>query len=198
MEKQLHQKLKEVKNKIVANSKDAHFAESLISELVGLQKQTDIEPTEVIIPLADIEKSYDFETTKLSKTRTGKFVFEAKGGMYTIVEMRMRSLYELCEHIFEYLENPSDDKELDDMEGALRDATLYSLQTPILCSLDQRMLYEVTTKMIESFSEYATGIASQDLKPETEEDIKANNEFIDSAKAVGEIVNTPIPDIDNS
>lgn len=198
MEKQLQEKLQEVKNKIIANSKDAHFAKSLIDALVALQKQASIEPTEIFIPTADIEKSYDFETTKLSKTRTGQFIFEAKGGMYTVVEMRMRSLYELCEHIVEYLDNPSNDTELNDMESSLRDATLYSFQTPILCSLDQRMLYEVIAKMIESFNEYATELVTQDLKPETEKDIKDNIEFDNSMKAVNEIINAPIPDTDNS
>ena len=42
MDAQLQQKLKEVKAKIKTNSKDAHFAEALIDELVGLQKQADI------------------------------------------------------------------------------------------------------------------------------------------------------------
>ena len=35
MEEQLQQKLKEVKAKIKTNSKDAHFADALIDELVG-------------------------------------------------------------------------------------------------------------------------------------------------------------------
>ena len=45
MEEQIQLKLKEVKNKIVTNSKDVHFANSLIEELVSLQKQADVVPT---------------------------------------------------------------------------------------------------------------------------------------------------------
>lgn len=196
MEEQLKSKLKECKAKIVANSKDAHFANALIDELIGLQKQADIEPTEIHIALSDVEKSYDFDSVKLSKTKTGKYIFEAKGGMWTIVDMRMQSLYGACEHICEYLDSPSEDKETDELEQSLRDAMMYAFQTPILCSLDQRMLYDLMAKMLETFNAYATELMPKEPATETEADIKANIEFEQERKAVEELVNAPIPEID--
>lgn len=195
-EQQLQEKLKEVKAKIKANSKDAHFADALISELVSLQKQADIEPTEIFIPVADVEKSHDFGPAKLSKVKGGKYIFEAKGGMWTIVDIRMQSLYGVCEHIFENYENPNEDKEIQEMEESLRNAMIYSFQTPILCSLDQQMLFEVMAQAIKSFNEYAVRIMPQTATPETEEDVKKNIEFDSVQKAIEAAVNAPIPDVD--
>lgn len=196
MEEQLQSKLKEAKAKIVANSKDAHFAKSLIDELVGLQKQADIEPTEIHIALSDVEKSYDFDAVKLTKTKVGKFIFEAKGGMWTIVDMRMQALYGALQHICDYLDNPTTDKDADALEQTFRDATMYAFQTPILCSLDQRMLYDVIAKMLESFREYSEELMPKQATPETEDDIKANIELENQSKAFLDMANAPIPDIE--
>lgn len=195
-EQQLQEKLKEVKAKIVANSKDAHFANGLIDELIGLQKQADIEPTEIHIAISDVEKSYDFDAVKLTKTKVGKFIFEAKGGMWTIVDMRMQSLYGACEHICEYLDNPSNDKDTDTLEQTFRDAMMYAFQTPILCSLDQRMLYDMMSQMLESFREYAEELTPKEATPETEEDIKANIDFERSGEVLEDIINTHVPNVE--
>lgn len=193
-EQQLQEKLREAKAKIVSNSKDAHFAQSLIEELVGLQKQADIEPTEIFIPLTDIEKSYDLGAVKISKVKSGKYIFEAKGGMWTIVDMRMKGLYGSCEYLCGHLDHPSEDDEQRALNQTLCEAMLYAFQAPIFCALDQRILLEVTTKLVALFGQLAEELMPKIATPETEEDVKKNIAFENVNKAVDKIVNTPIPD----
>lgn len=184
MEEQIQQKLKEVKSKIISNSKDAHFATSLIDELVGLQKQADVIPTEVFIPVSDIEKTHDFGATKLSKTINGKFVFEAKGGLYTIVDMRLQSLYTLCQSIFESIDNPPEDEVLKDISKDYATAISYIFQAPIFCSLDDNVLFDVATTLLQSFQKNVQSVLEKDLQPETEADIEANIAFDNAAKVL--------------
>lgn len=197
MSEQLQEKLKKVKAEIISNSKDAHFAQSLIDELMNLQSQASVETTEIYIRSADIVKAHDFGPTKLSKLRNGKFLFEAKGGLHTVVDMRMMPLYTTCSHIFDYIDNPSEDNDVDEMEQALRDATIYAFQAPILCSLDQGILYDVIAAMVRSFRERAERIianASSSVKPETEADVESNIAFEHFSSAIETITDASIND----
>lgn len=184
MEEQIQQKLKEVKNKIVTNSKDAHFANSLIEELVSLQKQADVVPTEIFIPVSDIEKSHDFGATKLSKTVNGKFIFEAKGGLYTIVDIRLQSLYTLCQSIFDAMNNPPEDETLRDISKDYATAVSYIFQAPIFCSLNDNVLLDVATALLQSFQKNVQSVLAKDLQPEKESDVAANIVLDNAAKVL--------------
>lgn len=92
-EQQLQEKLKAVKAKIVANSKDAHFAESLIDELVSLQKQADIEPVELIVPCAEVERKHQIDdVTSLTKTLRG-YLYKHGETSYVYVPFGPNQLY---------------------------------------------------------------------------------------------------------
>ena len=103
MDAQLQQKLKEVKAKIKTNSKDAHFAEALIEELVGLQKQADIEPVELIVPSAEVEHTYQIDdVTTLIKTAKG-YLYKHGNLSYIWVPFGLNTLWKTLNELDEIL-----------------------------------------------------------------------------------------------
>ena len=56
--KVLKERFNEVRNQILANSKDAHWAKNAIDELVSLKGQIEHEPTIVYLPVKDVEKKF--------------------------------------------------------------------------------------------------------------------------------------------
>lgn len=191
-EPQLQEKLKAVKAKIVANSKDAHFAESLIDELVGLQKQADIEPVELIMPCAEVERKHQIDdVTSLTKTLRG-YLYKHGETSYVYVPFGPNQLYNAMVDFDALLSKPERTEEED-----------------LLISMIQRMLQWHTVAFcdVESLVDSATASAKilngiierytpSEATPETEADIKANAEFEQERKAVDELVNAPIPDIE--
>ena len=80
----LKQKLEETKAKIKSNSKDAHFADSLISDLLSIKGQLEHEPTLVHIAEVDIVSRFDGAHFEMCVTKDGTAVYRTRGG-YTIV-----------------------------------------------------------------------------------------------------------------
>lgn len=77
---ELKKKLDEVKAQIKANSKDTHFADTLISELLSLKGQIDVEPLEFYVKSKDVIKTFDGESFELSYSSDGAWYREK--GMY--------------------------------------------------------------------------------------------------------------------
>lgn len=188
-EQQLQEKLKEVKAKIKANSKDAHFAEALIDELVGLQKQADIEPVELIVPCAEVEQTYRIDdVTTLVKTPKG-YLYKYGNLTYVWIPFGLNTLWQRINEFSEYLVKEERTEEED-----------------IMISMVNRMLQWHTVAFLDPDSLIDSAIASakilndavkrgQDMvkTKETQEDIKANIEFDDARKALEEIADAPIP-----
>lgn len=191
MEKELNKKLSDARAKIIANSKDAHFAEKLIEEFVSLQRQKDVETVELIVPTAEVIGERDMDSIRLVKTQRG-FLFEAKGGMSTFVHLRMTSLYEALDALYGLLEK----KELDENEEAFVNASFYILQAPIFCSLDQSLLYGVAANMLNLFNEYTSAVLDSMPKSETKEDIEKNIEWEKDNAVAEQLVNAQIPPMD--
>lgn len=188
MEKELEKKISDVKAKIMANSKDARFADKLIADFVSLQRQKDVEAVELVVPVSEVTGERDLGSIRLVKTHRG-FLFEAKGGMSTFVHLRMTSLYEALDALYGLLGKESHTEE----EDAFINAFLYILQTPIFCSLDQSVLYGVAANILSLFNEYASSVMDSMPKPEAKEDIEKNIAWERDNAAVSQIAASQVP-----
>lgn len=190
--KPIAERIEELKKQIAATS-DKHQVQKLLDTLLTLQRQADIEPVELIVPVKEVKESIDFGACKISRTIRG-FLFEAKGGLYTFVESRMQSIYTMLDSLFQLhnKENKTDDEK--NMYNLFRDAVLYIFQAPIFASINEKMLFEISTDMLRHFNEYYDENYTN-AKPhdETEEDIKANNEFENVNEAIQTLVDSPLP-----
>lgn len=182
----LKTKLDEVKAKIKVNSKDAHFADMLIDELLSLKGQLGIEPTLVHIPTADVVKSLKGNTFEMSLTKQGDAVYHVYGG-YTIVADGAR-MHSLAKTIADYIENQDLAKDLDEKERELYEldlsATAYILNIPMLAFCDQDLKVDLASRIIQWLRESYEKALSKPLQEETPQ---ADAVFEDAAKALGDL-----------
>ncbi len=192
MEQQLQEKLKEVKAKIVANSKDSHFAKALIDEFVGLQKQADIEPVELIVPCADVEQTYQIDdVTTLVKTPKG-YLYKYGNTFYTYIPFGLNEFF----YSFVGYEKMLSKESLSDDEQLTVQALNRAMQWPVTATLDEVTFWDTANASLKIMLEAHKRWSDKINPKETQEDIKANTEFEQNEKALDELVNAPIPDID--
>lgn len=182
----LKTKLDEVKAKIKVNSKDAHFADMLVEELLSLKGQLGIEPTLVHIPTADIVSSLKGKTFEMSVTKHGDAIYHVYGG-YTIVAdgARMKSL---AHAIADYVVNDDLAKNLDDSEREMYEldmsATAHVLNIPMMAFADRDLKFELASKIINWMRSKYDEALEQPLQDETPEQ---NATFEAATKALEEV-----------
>lgn len=191
-EQQLQEKLKEVKAKIKANSKDAHFADALIEELVGLQKQADIEPVELIVPCAEVEQTYQIDdATTLVKTPKG-YLYKHGNLTYIWIPFGLNTLWRTMNDLAELLGKSERTEEEEIMISMVN----RMLQWHTVAFTDAESLIDSAQASIKILNDAMERCKGRISPKETQEDIKANTEFAEASKAVEDIANEPIPDID--
>ena len=184
--------LEKLKSQIISNSKDAHFAEKLIADILREQKFQDERNKLLDIPLSEIKAERDFGACKVYRTIRG-YAFEAKGGMITFVEHRMartcamfNSLFALCDEA-----EKIEDKESDTYKAyeAFNTAFQYIMQTPLFASLDEQSMFKIATSILQVFNEFAeANYTNAEVHEETEQDIKDNAELDNFNDAVKNII----------
>ena len=181
--KELTKKLNDVKKRIKANSKDVHFAETLIDEVLSLKGQLGIEPTIVHIPTDDVVKTLKGDTFEMSLTKHGDAIYHVYGG-YTLIADGQRML-SLANTIADYIINQDLVKDLDDKERELYDldlsATAHVLNIPMFAFSDPDLKYDLASKIVSWFRETYEKAMEQPLQEETREQDVA---FEDAAKAI--------------
>lgn len=174
--KELKDKLKEVESLIKTNSKDSHYAETLISELKSLHGQLKHEPTLVHIPLDSVEKSIDGETYTMSITKDGKAVYHAKGGYTLICDSQYASLFDFIESSIDFINGKFDgeleDKYKDILSNDISSST-FVLNLPLIAMGDVEFKY----KMIGEIIDYLNNSMLEAEKELQEETPKENEEF---------------------
>lgn len=196
--KKFEDKIDDLKSKIVANSKDMVWAKDMLTQLTSLQKQADIEAVELIVPVKEVSQTIDFDSYTFKKTPRG-ILFTLKGGLYTFVESRMRSVYEMLDNVFYMHENHVDGEVDKQIYDAYVSATATVMQAALFSSFDEKTLYETAAGIFERFNALAEeNVDNAELHEETEEDIKANIAFENAGKAIEEISNIQMPDIESA
>ena len=182
--KSLQEKLEEKKKQLVAISKDAHFAKSLIEDLLSLQSQKCIEPTELHVPVSDVIDTLDFDAVSFKVCKTG-LLFHAKSGYTVWIEPRCRALFgelfEILKAKKELLEkSPEEIKEMDEEEVDMREqyfsAWVHTLQMPVAASISPVILFKTAAAFLATFNEESERMLNQPLKEETVEDLIANDD----------------------
>lgn len=190
-ELQLQEKLKEVKAKIKANSKDAHFAEALIDEFVGLQKQADIEPVELIVPCAEVEKTYQIdEVTTLVKTPKG-YLYKHGNLSYVWIPFGLNTLWQTMSEFEDLLAKEERTEEAYIMISMVN----RMLQWHTVAFADVESLIDSANASVNILNAAIKRYEDRVNPKETQEDIKANTEFSDASKTIEDIANEPIPNI---
>lgn len=182
--KDLKKDLADIKAKIRANSTDAHFADTLIAELLSIKGQIDHEPTLVHIPLSDIDDKLEGETFAIYSLKSGDVAYHLKGGYTLIASNRFLSLndalrgYVANQHIID-TELNSEDKEL--YENDLW-ASTYLLNLPTIAFSDLEFKYKIVNRIIEYLDELQKKLlVDAELQDETPNE---NKEFEDATMAL--------------
>ncbi len=177
-------KLEEVKAKIKSNSKDAHFADTLIDELLSLKGQKDHHPMYLSIPEKDVIKTYDYDSFSISNCKGG-ILFHAKGGYDAYVTPRMKALYEhlaLIIYLKEHYNELSD--EMKQNYDNLFFHTTNLLKIPIVGTLTQTTFVALSNACVEWLEKGTQELLKQPLG---EDNPFANAEFDNMIAATEEL-----------
>ena len=178
---ELKNKLEEVKNLIKTNSKDAHYAETLISELLSVHGQLKHEPTLVHVPLKDIEKEADGETFVMATTNDGKAIYHTRGGYTVIADSSYSSLFYTIYNLIDYMNGSVElDEETKNILEADTIATSYILNIPLYVMDD----FEYKASLFENVLHYLTKRVEESEEELQDETPDENREFQNAVEAL--------------
>ena len=179
----LQKKLLEKTKQLVAISKDAHFAESLIEDILSLKAQMCIEATELYVREKDVVEVLDFDSVCFKICTTG-ILFHAKSGYTTWIEPRCRALFgeivEMLKAKKEILalseeERNSLDSEEIEMKEQFFNAWVHTLEMPVAASVSPKILFDTATAFLKSFREETDRMINQPLHEENVQDLIENS-----------------------
>jgi hypothetical protein len=171
----LKQKLEETKAKLKSNSKDAHFADTLISDLLSLKGQLEHEPTLVHVALDDIQKEFKGDTYEMRITKDGQAIYHVYGGYTIVVDPRMIGLHEeLCR--FLNLEDNTEEYTEEERDLILtdREVSAWVLSAPMYAFSSIDLKYKIATDIVEWLNAQTQEMLNAELQPE---DASKNAEF---------------------
>lgn len=181
----LKQKLEETKAKIKSNSKDAHFADSLISDLLSIKGQLEHVPSLEFIPLEAIETEFSHGPFYIAKLTGQRMVYKVYGGYTIICDARMKALYETISGLLNIYTDPTlmDDADKEDTKLAL-EALGFILSAPLYACADEELAMKIAT----AIAEYIEKLQNESMNSELQnEDREADSEDRDAILSVTEI-----------
>ena len=179
----IQKKLLEKTKQLTAISKDPHFAESLIEDILSLKAQMCIEATELYVREKDVIEVLDFDSVCFKICTTG-ILFHAKSGYTTWIEPRCRALFgeivEMLKAKKEILalseeERKNFDAEELDMREQFFNAWVHTLEMPVAASVSPKILFETATAFLKSFREETDRMLKQPLHEENVQDLIDNS-----------------------
>ena len=178
----LQKKLLEKTKQLTAISKDPHFAESLIEDILSLKAQMCVEATELYVREKDVVEVLDFDSVCFKICTTG-ILFHAKSGYTTWIEPRCRALFgeivEMLKAKKEILalseeERKNFDAEELDMREQFFNAWVHTLEMPVAASVSPKILFDTATAFLKSFREETDRMLNQQLHEENAQDLIDN------------------------
>lgn len=196
---ELKDKLEKIKAQIKSNSKDAHFADSLISDLISVKGQLDVEPSLVHVSLDSIVDSVEGDTFKMAITNDGKAVYHTYGGYTIVADMRCRGLYEgLLNHVAskEMVEKLTDDeREAYDLDAS---ATGYVLCAPMYAFSDPELKFNLATSLVKWIQETYDKLTKEPLGEETPELNLAHRDAVLAIENLKQVSNQIVDTLDSA
>ena len=179
----INKTVKELKAKIKANSKDAHFADTLIEELLTAKARMGAEPIELNV--GKRIDSWEGETFEIVKTDRGCLYHEYGGYNIFVTFDNNTALYRtLCD----YVDNRRFYDTLDDEEKERYELTLqavaYCLSVPKFCFTDAEFTFDLASMVVKFLREQYEKYIDEPLQEET---IVEDKEFEQAVKAVENI-----------
>lgn len=184
----LKKRFNEVKNNLLANSKDAHWAKNAIDELVSLKGQLDHEPTIVYLPVQDIEKQLKGDTYEINIMKDGTAVYHTYGGYTVVAKPNLTSLVGTIE---EYIDSKDYVKTLSDEDienlNLSMSAFSYIMSLPTFAFSDLAFTYDIAGSIVAFLREKSEALLNEELHASTEEDEEKNRLFRDATEAIMEL-----------
>ena len=184
--KDFSQKLKQIIERIKSNSKDAHYAQSLIDDLLSIKGQMDVEPMHFCIPDKDVLKTFDNDNIRIALCK-GYIGYEFKGVIYVFVSPRMKALYGhlkvLCEMRDNYDNLSEEDKSI---YNSLYYRTSISFLSLLFLPVSDKAFIEITDSLEQKMNEITKELLDKPLQEETHEE---NAEFDIKTQAMEEVLN---------
>lgn len=179
----INKTVKELKAKIKANSKDAHFADTLIEELLTAKARMGVEPIELNV--GKRIDSWKGETFEIVKTDRGCLYHEYGGYNIFVTFDNNTALYStLCD----YVDNRRFYDTLDEEEKERYELTLqavaYCLSVPKFCFTDAAFTFDLASMVVKFLREQYEKYIDEPLQEET---IEEDKEFEQAVKAVENI-----------
>lgn len=178
----LKQKLEETKARIKSNSKDAHFADSLISDLLSIKGQLEHVPSLEFIPLEAIEDEFSHGPFYIAKLNDNRMLYKVYGGYTIICDVRMRALYETIGGLLNIYNDQSvlDGADKEDTKLAL-EALGFILSAPMYACADEELAMKIATAVVE----YVGKTQDDSLNAELQSDDRETNTDLRDAIQVG-------------
>lgn len=176
---ELKKQLDEVVAKIKVNSKDKHYADTLISHLLSLKGQIDIEPTLIHLPSEDVVQKLEGETYRIALCKSGEVVYHLKGGMDIVVQPKASSLYNFLVDTIS-IQDAIKDLDKEQQENIEKDivASTYVLNIPFMAFGDLEFKYKLASSVVE----YLVGLQDSLLdKAELQEETPRENSLFEEA-----------------
>ena len=179
---QLKKKLQEKTKQLTAISKDAHFAESLIEDILSIKAQMCVEATELYVREKDVIEVFDFDSVCFKVCTTG-ILFHAKSGYTAWIEPRCRALFgeivEMLKAKKEILalseeERKKFDAEEIDMREQFFNAWVHTLEMPVAASISPKILFDTAAAFLKTFREETDRMLNQPLHEENAQDLIDN------------------------
>ena len=178
----IQNKLLEKTKQLTAISKDPHFAESLIEEILSIKAQMCVEATELYVREKDVIEVLDFDSVCFKVCTTG-ILFHAKSGYTTWIEPRCRSLFgeivEMLKSKKEILalskeERKNFDAEELNMREQFFNAWVHTMEMPVAASISPKILFDTASAFLKSFREETDRMLNQPLNEENAQDLIDN------------------------
>lgn len=184
--KEIKAKIDDIKAQIKANSKDAHFAEKLIGDLLSLKGQYEHQPTMVNVAMDDIIGTLEGNTFTIYKTKSGDTGFHLKAGYDIVVRPTVESLNKSLAEFVDY------QKEMDSLSEEEREwyeqdliATQFCLTIPMYAFADMDFKFKVANMFADYMLKVQTDLLDNvELQEETPEE---NKRFEEATKGLEEL-----------
>ena len=179
---ELKKKIDEIKAQIKANSKDAHFADTLTNEVLSLKGQLDVEPLELNVG----KRIDDFSGNAFEIVKTDRGIMYHEFGGYTIFTTPTNeALYGM---LADYVDNKDEYKKLDGEEKEIFDLNLsaiaYCLTVPKFAFSNVDFTYDIAEKVIQFLNNSFEEAMNADLQEET---IEQDEQFKEATLALEDI-----------
>ena len=166
----------EITSNIVDLSTDKDLTEKLISDVLSLKGQYDVEPMRIHVREKDVIKEYDMDNVRVIRCRNC-FIWQFKGGYEVIVKSRMTSLYDFMDGLFDLKERYND---LDESMKNVYDASFFGISTFLLLPLygvtDDKFFHDTSIYLSDNLEKLFGKLINTPLKAATKEDDAFENE----------------------